>query len=156
MLLRRSLLLAIIFIATLSFAQTDKSKNVIAEFKGQKITWGEFENAYKKNDIINNATQSDTIPKLKNFLDLYVNYKMKLDDGIQRGIADDPEVINEIDGYKDQITNTFYMEKYLIEPTLRKLYERKKWELRGSHIMFVPRNGNDAESLKLANSVLDS
>ena len=156
MLLRRSLLLAIIFIATLSFAQTDKSKNVIAEFKGQKITWGEFENAYKKNDIINNATQSDTIPKLKNFLDLYVNYKMKLDDGIQRGIADDPEVINEIDGYKDQITNTFYIEKYLIEPTLRKLYERRKWELRGSHIMFVPRNGNDAESLKLANSVLDS
>lgn len=156
MLLRKLLLLSIIFIAAFTFAQTKSSKDVIAEFKGEKITWGEFENAYKKNDIINNTTKSDTIGKLKNFLDLYVNYRMKLEDGIQRGFADDPDIKSELDGYKNQITRTFYIEKYLIHPILKKLYERRKWELRGSHIMFVHRNGNDAEVLKIANAVLDS
>ncbi len=64
--------------------------------------------------------------------------------------------MKEVNEYRDQLANTLYKEKTIIEPNLKRLYERGKWEYRVSHIMFTPVKGKEEETLTLANAVLDS
>ncbi len=139
-----------------SLSQIKNDNPVIAHFDGQKITLKDFENAYAKSGIGSGNVEKDSLAQLRNFLDLYVDYRMKLEDGKERGLENDPDIIKEMNNYKDQIAYTLYTQKYLIDPNIKDLYERRKWEYRASHIMFRPVNADTASALKLANSILDS
>ncbi len=146
----------LILFTAYSAAQTKKSDPVLAQFDNQKITLEDFEKAYAKSGTGSGNAAQDSLPKLKNFLNLYVEYRMKLQDGLEKGLEKDPEILQELDHYREQIANSLYLEKDLILPNLKKLYERRKWEFRASHIMFKPEKGDTAATLKLANAVLDS
>lgn len=150
-----SVLVGFVFIGY-SLSQTKNDSGVIAKFDNQKITFSEFKNAYAKSGSGSGNIQKDSLSQLKNFLSLYVDYRMKLEDGFKRGFERDPEILNEMKNYRNQIAYTLYNEKYIISPNIKELYERRKWEYRASHIMFRVQKGDTAAALKLANAVLDS
>lgn len=157
MLSRTSGIFLLIFTITIfSFAQSKKDETVIAKYGDHTITAGEFNQAYAKNGVGSGDIKKDSLSSLKNFLGLYLVYKMKLADGYSQGLDKDPDIIKEVKEYSDQVANTVYIEKTIIEPNLKRLYERGKWEYRVSHIMFTPAKGNENETLKLANAILDS
>jgi len=67
-------------ISLISACSYDSSKVIVAEYDDSTISLSEFEQAYVKNTGNLEAAKKDTITAYKNFLDLYVNYKMKLND----------------------------------------------------------------------------
>ena len=150
-----SVLVGFIFVGY-SLSQTKNDSEVIAKFDNQKITFDEFKNAYAKSGSGSGNVEKDSLSQLKNFLNLYVDYRMKLEDGLNKGFEKDPEILSEMKNYRDQIAYTLYTEKYIINPNIKALYEKRKWEYRASHIMFRPENGDTTAVLKLANAVLDS
>ncbi len=150
------ILLTIIFAFTVMWAQSRKDEVIVAKFKNQKITLNEFEKAYAKNIGGIEKAKKKTIKDYKNFLDLYVKYKMKLADAKERGLYNDLSIKNELNKYKESIASSFLIEKKLIEPETKKLYELRKLEYRVSQIMFIPEKGKEDSTYKMAETVLNS
>jgi|SRR5690554_328491 len=157
MILRTVYLLMAGFLVVFCSCTTEHSKIVLAEFGDYKITMSEFENAYAKNAGGYENAKDDSLSKLKNFLDLYLNFKMKLRDAQVRKYDENPALLAELNDYKEKVGVTYLLEKKLVEPALQDLYERRKWEYRASHIMFRIGPGHDeAEAEKKAHAVMDS
>jgi peptidyl-prolyl cis-trans isomerase SurA len=145
---------AVIFL--LSSCVTKHSEVIVAKFHDQEITLEEFEQAYAKNVGGYERAKDDSVSRMKNFLDLYLNFKMKLRDAKVRDYDSHPDLIAELEDYKNKVGVTYLLEKRLIEPGIRELYERRKKEYRVSHLMLRPDPGTEDESEALANSLLDS
>lgn len=132
------------------------SEIVLAEFGNDEVKMKEFEDAYAKNAGGYEKAKEDSISKLKNFLDLYVNFRMKLRDAMVKGYNKNPELQAELQDYKRRIGVTYYIEKNIVEPGIKELYDKRKYEIRASHIMFRPTLQNEDSVKAFANSVLDS
>ncbi len=155
--IRRVIYLFIIcFALILSSCTPEHSKIILASYGDNNITMGEFENAYAKNAGSYEKAKEDSLNKLKNFLDLYLNFKMKLRDAEVRNYGSDPSLLSELTDYKEKVGVSYLLEKKLVEPSVKELYDRRKWEYRASHIMFRTGQGNDEEAKKLAYAVFDS
>lgn len=126
----------------------------VAEFKGGKVLLSEYESAYNKNT--NSNIKNDSGDVQKNFLDLYVNFRLKLADATERGYNSNPELQNELLDYKKKIGVTYILEKNLVEPNVRRLWELRKKEYRISHIMFRGDSTGEEGARAKANAVLDS
>ena len=146
--------LIILSIQILSFVNI--SAQVVAEFGKYEITLEEFEHAYAKNLGGWNTAAEQDISDYENFLDLYVNFKMKLRDAQVRGYNEDSELMNELNDYQEQVGVSYILEKWIIEPGVKQLYERRKDEYRVSHIMIRPDTLSDEEARSRAQSILDS
>ena len=132
------------------------AQEVVAEFGKYEITLDEFEHAYAKNvGGWDNAIKQD-ISDYKNFLDLYVKFKMKLRDAQVRAYDKDPDLMNELKDYKKQVGVSYIIEKKINEPGLKQLFERRKEEFRVSHIMIRPDTLGDEAAREKAEAILDS
>jgi len=151
-----SLLVVLTLAILLNSCATSKKDIVLAEFDKQKITVEEFEKVYAKNNGGYEAAKKDSLQKKKNFLDLYVNFKMKVYDAKRRELDKLPDVVAEYNDYKQKIGVTYLLEKELIEPNIKELYEKRKEELRVSHIMFRPDTAGFEGAYVKALAVLDS
>lgn len=113
----------------------EHSKLVVAEYDDSQILMDEFEKAYANNVGSVEKAKDDSQEMYSKFLDLYVNFKMKLRDAWVRGYYDDPAINAEIDAYQKKIGGTYIKEKLVVEKGLRKLYDERKYEYRVSHIL---------------------
>ena len=155
-----SLRISFLFTALLAFlfaaCSPEHSKIVIAEFNSDKITMEEFEKAYSKNVGGLEAAVDDSFENYKNFADLYTNFKMKLDDAKVRGYQNDPTLNAELTDYKKKVGSSYILEKYLVEPNIKDWYEKRKTEIRASHLMIRVDSTGEAAAAKYAQSLLDS
>jgi peptidyl-prolyl cis-trans isomerase SurA len=154
---RKVLLPFVILAALLLSSCTPKHADIIvAKFDDQQIKMNEFEQMYVKNAGNYEKAKEDSLSKLENFLDLYVNFKMKLRDAYVRGFDSNPELKQELNDYKKKVGVSYIIEKQIMEPGLKQLYDRRKIELRVSHLMIRPDSTGDAAAKALATAILDS
>lgn len=138
----------------LSSCATQHSNITLVKFDKNQITMGEFEKAYAKNSGGFENAKNDTLAQLENFLNLYSNFKMKLMDASVRGYENDLDLQSELLDYKKKVGVTYLLEKYLVEPAIKDLYEKRKYELRCSHIMIRPDTLGDEGAKKLATEII--
>ncbi|MCW8811153.1 MAG: peptidylprolyl isomerase [Ignavibacteriaceae bacterium] len=132
------------------------AQEVVAEFGKYDITLDEFEHAYAKNvGGWENAMKQD-ISDYKNFLDLYVKFRMKLRDAHVRAYNRDPDLMNELKDYQKQVGVSYIIEKKINEPGIKQLYDRRKEEFRVSHIMIRPDSTGEEAAKEKAQAILDS
>lgn len=151
---RTYFLVTFIFIQLSSFVNI--SAQVVAEFGKYDITLDEFEHAYAKNvGGWENAINKD-MQEYKNFLDLYVKFRMKLRDAQVRAYDKDEKLMGELKDYQKQVGVSYILEKKVNEPGIKQLYERRKEEFRVSHIMIRPDTLGDEGAKLKAQAILDS
>src|SRR3990167_735915 len=107
-----SLVLSFLFVS----CSPKHSEIVLAELGDSNVKMREFEDAYIKNAGGLEQAKTDSLNKLKNFLDLYANFKMKLRDASVRGFEQDSELMNELNDYKKKVGVTFILEKNIVDP----------------------------------------
>jgi peptidyl-prolyl cis-trans isomerase SurA len=133
----------------LAFFGCGTSNPVVASFDDEKITMTDFEDSYIKN---NNGWDSAAVSSLNDrekFLDLMVNYKLKVKDARDRGLEKDSSILKELDTYRVSIAQSYMLENELFEPGARRMYDRKKEEVRASHIFFrLAPHATPADTLK--------
>lgn len=156
MLNRTNFLFSIIVLFLFISCSPKYSEIVLAEFGDEKIKMSEFEEAYIKNAGGAEQAKTDSLAKMKNFLGLYVNFRMKLRDAAVRGFDKEPELLNELTDYKKKVGVTYILEKQIVDPGVEQLYERRKWELRVSHIMIRPDTAGEEGAKIKAKAILDS
>jgi len=156
MLLRYLTIISFSFLLLLIACSPEQSEVIVAEYGKYKISIDEFENAYAKNvgslENAKNASSQDYY----DFMDLYVKFKMKLRDAEVRGYTSDPELEDELTSYQKQVGISYLIEKELIGPGIFDLYEKRKEELRVSHLMIRPDSSGVDAAQDYANSLLDS
>jgi peptidyl-prolyl cis-trans isomerase SurA len=156
LLFRTSIFFTLALAFILSSCSPQHSDLVVAKFGDNDIKLKEFENAYIKNVGSIEAAKKDSLSKYKNFLDLYVNFKMKLRDAEVRGYADDQALKQELTDYKKKVGVTYLLEKNIVDPGIKDLYDKRKWELRVSHLMIRPDSSGELAAKKLTQAILDS
>lgn len=152
----KKLYLLLIFISALiTSCIPEHSKIVVAEFGNNKIYMNEFEKAYSKNSGGIEKAKTDSISNYKKFLDLYVNYRMKLRDAFVRGYYSDVDMQKELNDYKANIGRTLYLNNELIKPGVKELYEKRKYEFHVAHIMLRPDSTmNEQQVIELGNELI--
>lgn len=127
---------------------------LLAKYDNGNITLGEFEKAYTKNSGGIDAAKDDSLEQYQKFLDLYLNFKLKIKDAYARGFDKDSSMLAELNDYKKKVGVSYLLDKELVEPAIKKLYDQRKTELRVSHIMIRPDSTGDEGARKKANEVL--
>lgn len=113
-----------------------KNKSVVAEIGKEKILMYEFENQFLKSFGNNlDTAKKTTLEQRKEFLDLMINLKLKVLDATEKGYLDSPEIKTDLENYKKNYLSAFLIDKKVTEPYIKELYERKKYEIRASHIL---------------------
>ena len=102
----------------------EHSQIVLATFGNNKITMGQFEKAYANNVGSYEQAKKDSLAKLKKFLNLYVDFRMKLRNAWVRGFDKDQELQDELQKYKKQVGVTYLLNKRIVDPGLDTLYNR--------------------------------
>lgn len=108
---------------------------VVLEVGPSKFTLADYEKFYLRNSGGWDVARKSTPAEREHFLDLLANYKLKLLDAYDRNLLQDTEIVRELRDYRATLASTYLIEKDITEPGIRKLYDRRKEEIRAQHIL---------------------
>ena len=112
-------------------AQNGSADPVLMTVDRQPVTRAEFEAIYKKN----NKEASVTKEALDEYLELFINYKLKVREAETLGMDTISKFRNELDGYRKQLARPYLIDRELNDALMREAYDRSTQEVRASHIL---------------------
>jgi peptidyl-prolyl cis-trans isomerase SurA len=119
----------------------------LIKWKGGEVTLPEFEDAFQR--MNGKPAFGTTLDSLKDFLSVYADYRLKLEEAKEDGLDDDPSVQKEIVGYRKMLSGPFILDKEVTDPAVRALYDRRQWDVHAGHFLASVKNWNDpADTLK--------
>ena len=120
----------------LFYSCTEQASNIIlADIGPERISIADYEHQFSKNNGGWEAAKNLPLAEREKFLDLLVKFRLKVLDAYRQGLDKDPEVVREIQEYRASLSESYFLDKEIVAPGLRQLYERKREEVRASHIL---------------------
>jgi len=148
--MKRSLLTLLAFSALSAGVFAQSSDPVLMTINGKPVLKSEFEYIYNKNNT-NNSLDKKTLDE---YVDLFINFKLKVEEAKTQGIDTTKSFINELAGYRSQLTKPYLTDSKVDESVLREAYERSKEDVEVSHILIrIPENATPADTLKAWNDI---
>lgn len=108
-------------------AQEDK---VLMTIDGKPVMLSEFEYIYRKNSQEAAGSQKS----MEEYLDLFVNFKLKVTEAERRGIDTTADFIKELKGYRAQATPKYLTDNEAMEQLLLRTYQWSCVDRRVAHI----------------------
>ncbi|GAA0892332.1 peptidylprolyl isomerase [Fulvivirga kasyanovii] len=136
--------------------QDDSSIKSIKLFDvgGESVYTDEFAYVYKKNNVNNDS--AFTHGDIKDYLDLYIKFKLKIAEAKNRGMDTTAAFIREFDTYKEQLKKPYLSENQVTEKLIAEAYQRYKEEINASHILIqVDAEAAPEDTLKAYNKILE-
>jgi len=127
--LKTALLFSVLLYSSALLAQ--KKNPVLLTVDGQNISLSEFEAVYKKNNRDEVVDQKD----LEEYLDLYINFRLKVREAEELGLDTVRKFIEELKGYQKQLAKPYLTDKSVTEKLIKEAYERSLKDIRASHIL---------------------
>jgi peptidyl-prolyl cis-trans isomerase SurA len=113
-----------------AFAQ---NTNTLMTVGSDKVSKQEFENVFKKNNSKLAANPDEKT--LREYLDLYINFKLKVLEAKSYGMDTAVSFRKELAGYRKQLAAPYLTDKEVTEQLINEAYDRSKKEIRASHIL---------------------
>ena len=143
-------LLTLFVLSLCSVAQTDN--DVVIEVAGEKITKEAFLKMYNKNNLTPGKIDKNDLDA---YLELYINYKLKLLQAKELGLDTIPSYLEEVDKYRQQLIIPYLNDAEVTQSLIEEAYERTKTFVRASHILIsLPENANPADTLNAYNKAM--
>lgn len=140
----RSYLISFTLLFFLSSVIAQSNDPVLMTINGKPVTKSEFEYIYNKNNS-NNSLDKKTLPE---YVDLFVNFKLKVEEAKAQGLDTTKSFINELSGYRSQLTKPYLTDQKVDEQILQEAYNRMKEDVEVSHILVrLPQNASPADTL---------
>lgn len=142
------------FILVVVFNQfTTAQNNVLLTIDNQPITIDEFEYIYNKNsDIITEKTQQE----ISTYLDLFINFKLKLIDARKMGLDTVKSYQSELTKYRAQLVEPFLKDEQAVELLAKEAYSRLAFDINASHILFqLPLSSSPSDTLAIYTQIMD-
>ena len=136
----------------LLFAQGWKSKTLIT-LGDRNISAKEFMDVYEKNNVKNEVIDKKSV---EDYLDMYVNFKLKVIEAENRKMDTLPKFVKEFQNYRKQLSKPYFTNDAATEKLVEEAYERMKWDVNASHILVkCDINAVPADTLKAYNKALE-
>jgi peptidyl-prolyl cis-trans isomerase SurA len=116
--------------------------SVVARIGTKPIYSEEFQYVFNKNAPADSLRSAQ---KMREYLDLFVNFKLKVLEAEQMGLDTTQAFILELEGYRQQLAQPYLTEKSVTEQLIRQAYERMKEEIRASHLLLSLKEDADPE-----------
>lgn len=137
--------------ATTALAQNNKDA-VLMTVGNSKVTVGEFESVYHKN---NNKEAADA-KSLNDYVDLFVNFKLKVKEAEELGLDTAKAFRDELAGYRKQLAQPYLTDKDVSEKLLQETYDRMKEDVHAEHILVkVSENALPKDTLIAYNKIME-
>jgi peptidyl-prolyl cis-trans isomerase SurA len=108
---------------------------VLITIDGTEITKAEFERIYRKNN--QNLLEDSDIKSPKEYLELYIDFKLKVVDAMNLKMDTGRAFTEELAGYRKELAAPYLTDMNYDEALVRELYRRMTQEINASHILFL-------------------
>ena len=106
--------------------------DVLFSVGDEPILAQEFIRVYNKNlEIVQDESQKD----IDAYLNLFVNYKLKLQEAKSLGLDKKPSYLKELKGYQKQLSKKYLTESNVTEALIKEAYDRMSYEIKAQHIL---------------------
>jgi len=151
--LSKAVLLAFVFAISTStvFSQSSVGKKTLVTIGDEKVTASEFMRVYEKNNYSSDLYAENDV---KDYLELYINFKLKVLEAENLKMDTSSSFISELEGYRTQLAKPYFVDETVNEELLEEAYARLKQDLRASHILImVDENAVPDDTLKAYNKI---
>lgn len=133
------------------FMSVSAQDEIVLTVAGEDVTKSDFESIFKKN----NRDSAITKESLDEYMELFINFKLKVKEAKELGLDTNQSFIKELAGYRRQLARPYLIDSDLLDELIRTAYERKKTEIRASHILVtLDANATPEDTLKAWNRAL--
>ena len=131
-------------------AQDVNTDPIVMEIGDEKITQSEFlKNFRQANSVGDNATADQKRKALNEYVDLFVNFRLKIKEALAERYDTVPSFVEEYSTYRNELAAPYLIDSKLLEEILQEVYRRNQQAVRASHIMVaLPRNPSPDDTLK--------
>lgn len=150
----KSILISFIIVCCFAmhvFAQNEQTLITIGD---TKISKAEFERIYNKNN--NNLYNEADKKTPKEYIDLFVDFKLKVIEAEALKLDTVSTFVNELAGYRKELAAPYLTDVKYNEQMVRNLYDRMAKEVNASHLLLrVEENASEAKVQEVKNRILD-
>lgn len=144
------LLIGLLFV-NVGFAHDDENDPIVLTIDGEGIHASEFLYIYTKN----NPNPSFKKKDLNEYMELFINYKLKVKEAQDLGYDTIPKLKLELEQYRKQLALPYMVDKKESEKLIEEAYFRTKNELRANHILVrVQPNASPDDTLAAWNRII--
>ena len=126
-------IVSILLVFTAITLKAQESDPVLLTIDKKDITLSEFNAIYKKN----NTENSNSREAVNEYLDLYINFKLKVQEAEDLGYDTLLAFKQELAGYRKQLAQPYLKDKEVTEGLINEAYDRMKSEVKASHILVM-------------------
>lgn len=128
-----------------------EKNDILVKIGDKNITTEEFLNAYSKNNNLNTASESD----LRDYLDLFINFRMKVMEGEEMQLDTSRQFKMELQSYQKQSAQQYLVDKEVTEELVNEAISRAKLYIRASHILInCPEKATGKDTVAAYNKAL--
>ena len=127
----KQLLLIILLGLGLQAVAQNAEDPTLLRIDNKEVTRSEFETIFKKNNKDTLITKED----LDEYMELFINFKLKVLEAEELGKDTIDSFVNELKGYRDQLAAPYLVDKATTDSLLRQAYDRMQYEVRAAHIL---------------------
>lgn len=113
------------------------------------VSQAEFTRAFEKNPDPGSPRKA-----LENYLPLYINYKLKVQDALDKKMDTLPNQVSELENYRGQLTESFINKKANINQLVKEAFEYSQKDIFLGHL-FISFNPSDSASIAAAAAQAD-
>jgi len=138
----------------LGLANAQQKEEVLLSIDNSQIPISEFKRIYLKNiDLVTDDSQKD----VDEYLDLFINYKLKLREAQTLGLDKKDSYLKELEGYKKQLSSSYLTDTRTSEALIKEAYDRSQERINASHILvMVKPNASAKDTLQAYQKILEA
>jgi peptidyl-prolyl cis-trans isomerase SurA len=142
----------LLFVSAVCSAFGQNSDPVLMKINGKPISKSEFEYIYNKNNANNSAEKKS----LQEYVDLFVNFKLKVEEAKSQGLDTTSSFKAEYTGYRTELSKPYLTDQKAEDQVLREAYNRYLKDLNVSHILVrIPEKPTPEDTLKAWKKIND-
>ncbi len=127
-----------LFLLTIAFIAFANAQSVFT-YGSKAVMKDEFLKAFNKNP----DTVADRKKALKEYLELYINYKLKVQAAYDAGLQNDPSQQSELENFKKQIADNIINKEARIDDLVKEAFERSQKDIHLAQVFVEVAAGAD-------------
>ncbi len=151
MALKISAFILAVFMGLQLQAQQEDNR-VLISIDDEEISVSEFLSVYRKNNVDTDLADKKS---MKEYLDLYINFRLKVKEARDLGMDTAKAFTDELAGYRKQLAEPYFNDQEVTDELLQEAYDRLMYDVRASHILVkLDENALPSDTIKAYNKAM--
>jgi len=143
----------LLFLSQNLFSQKTLQEKTLVTIGDETVSVVDFMKTYNKNNNASNLSNEDAITE---YLDLYINFKLKVMEAKALKMDTIPSFVKELAGYRKQLAKPYFIDESVNEAILEEAYQRLLIDVHASHILImVDENAPASDTLEAYNKLIE-